>query len=54
MKHSVTAHADHIAKLKSAKKPLIAIAGLIWNALDADAKRVDVPIRAECTRVKVS
>ena len=42
MKHAVTAHADHIAKLKSAKKPLIAIAELIWNALDADAKRVDV------------
>ena len=42
MKHSVTAHADHIAKLKCAKKPLIAIAELIWNALDASAKRVDV------------
>lgn len=42
MEHSVTAHADHIAKLKTARKPILAIAELIWNAFDADAKRVDV------------
>lgn len=42
MEHSVTAHADHIAKLKSARKPILAIAELVWNSFDADAKRVDV------------
>jgi hypothetical protein len=42
MQHSVTAHADHIAKLKAARKPILAIAELVWNAFDADARRVDV------------
>lgn len=44
MEHVVTAHADHIAKLKAVKKPVLAIAELVWNALDADAKRVDISL----------
>jgi hypothetical protein len=42
MEHAVTAHADYIAKLKSVRSPILAIAELVWNAFDADAKRVDV------------
>jgi hypothetical protein len=34
--------ADHIDSLARARKPLLAIVELIWNALDADAKRVSV------------
>src|SRR5262245_38567010 len=44
MEHPVTAHADHIAKLKVVKKPVLAIAELIWNSLDADARRVDIAL----------
>lgn len=44
MEHAVTAHADHIAKLKAVKKPVLAIAELVWNALDADARRVDIAL----------
>lgn len=35
---------DHLEKLSSVRKPVIAIAELIWNAVDADATRVDVAI----------
>lgn len=34
MEHSVTAQADHIAKLKPARKPITALAELVWNAFD--------------------
>ena len=34
--------ADHIESLARARKPLSALIELIWNALDADAKRVSV------------
>lgn len=34
--------ADHIDTLIRARKPLLAIIELIWNSLDADAKRVSV------------
>ena len=39
--HRVEVQGDHIAKVSSAK-PDKAIAELIWNALDADAKKVEV------------
>ncbi|MFL6427632.1 MAG: ATP-binding protein, partial [Acidobacteriaceae bacterium] len=39
---SVGVGADHIDSLARARKPLLAIVELIWNALDADAKRVSV------------
>ena len=35
---------DHLERLATAKKPVLAIAELIWNALDADATTVDVEV----------
>jgi hypothetical protein len=40
----VTVEADHLARLASSKRPTIALAELIWNALDADAKVIRVEI----------
>lgn len=42
MQYAVGAHADHIAKVTAVRKPLLAVAELVWNAFDADAKRVDI------------
>lgn len=39
---SVVVGADHIDSLARARKPLLAVVELIWNALDADAKNVAV------------
>lgn len=39
---TVSVGVDHIESLARARKPLLAIIELIWNAFDADAKRVDV------------
>jgi hypothetical protein len=39
---SVAVGADHIDSLARARKPLLAVIELIWNALDADAKKVAV------------
>jgi hypothetical protein len=33
---------DHIDRLSKAKKPVLGIAELIWNSVDADATTVDV------------
>ena len=33
---------DHIDRLSKAKKPVLGIAELIWNSVDADATVVDV------------
>ena len=33
---------DHLARLARVRKPILAVAELIWNAVDADADRVDV------------
>ena len=41
---SVSVGADHIQAISRARKPLLGIAELIWNALDADATRVRVVI----------
>jgi hypothetical protein len=38
----VEAQRDYLARLASSRKPSSAIAELLWNALDADATRVDV------------
>lgn len=35
---------DHVEKISQTRKPILALAELIWNALDADAKRVDINI----------
>jgi hypothetical protein len=39
---SVSVGVDHISALSRARKPVLGIAELIWNALDADATRVRV------------
>ena len=41
----VQVEADHIAKLARARRPLLALAELIWNALDAEATEVRVEFR---------
>ena len=33
---------DHLQRLAQVQKPILAVAELIWNAVDADADRVDV------------
>jgi hypothetical protein len=33
---------DHLERLAQVRKPILAVAELIWNAVDADATRVDV------------
>jgi HSP90 family molecular chaperone len=44
MRVSVEVQNDHLEKLAAAKRPILAIAELIWNALDADAKLVTVQL----------
>lgn len=42
MRYQVSARADHIAKVTAVRKPVLAVAELVWNAFDADATRVDI------------
>ena len=42
MKVSVEVQDDHLERLTTTSRPILAIAELIWNALDADAKLVSV------------
>ena len=35
---------DHLERLSQTRKPILALAELIWNAVDADAKRIDVTL----------
>ncbi|HXM40485.1 MAG TPA: hypothetical protein VN924_04490 [Bryobacteraceae bacterium] len=35
---------DHIDRLSKAKKPILSIAELIWNSVDADATEVAVQV----------
>src|SRR6202042_3450764 len=42
----VEVESDHINKLTAAR-PIPAVAELIWNAVDADAARVDVEVDSE-------
>lgn len=41
---TVHVQGDHLQTLSRAKKPILAVAELIWNGLDADAKEVSVVI----------
>lgn len=43
--YSVDVQPDYLQRLTRVKKPVIAIAELIWNSLDADATRVQVRFR---------
>lgn len=45
MEHELQVSNDHLQKIASARNPLIAIAELIFNGLDADANRVAVRLR---------
>lgn len=57
-KYSVNVQPDYLQRLTRVKKPVIAIAELVWNALDADATRVRVSFEADAigtiTKVRVS
>jgi DNA mismatch repair ATPase MutL len=35
---------DHLQRISQVRKPIHAVAELIWNAVDADADRVDVAL----------
>lgn len=35
---------DHVERVAQTRKPILALAELIWNALDADANRVDITL----------
>jgi len=41
---SVEVRSDHLETLSRVKKPIFAIAELIWNGLDADATQVRVEL----------
>jgi hypothetical protein len=47
----VQVESDHIKKLAAAR-PIAAVAELIWNAVDADATRVDVEVEADDVAVR--
>lgn len=38
---------DHVQKISHTRKPILALSELIWNALDADADRVDITIEED-------
>jgi hypothetical protein len=38
---------DHLQRISQVRKPVLAVAELIWNAVDADADRVDVTLHDE-------
>jgi len=42
MKVSVHVHNDHLERISKVRKPVLAVAELIWNGLDADATEVRV------------
>lgn len=44
--YSVSAQPDHINKITSVRRPILALAELAWNAFDADASRVDILLEA--------
>jgi len=41
---TVKVNSDHLNTLSQTKKPILALAELIWNSLDADSKNVEVII----------
>lgn len=38
----IQVHDDHLQRISQVRKPILAVAELIWNAVDADADRIDV------------
>lgn len=45
--YSVSAQPDHINKITAVRKPILALAELVWNAFDADASRVDIVLEPD-------
>lgn len=41
----IQVHDDHLARLAQVRKPILAVAELIWNAADADADEITVSLR---------
>ena len=41
---SVEVHNDHLERMTSVPKPILAVTELIWNGLDADATEVHVSL----------
>jgi len=39
---SVEVRPDHLQRMAAVKKPILALAELVWNSLDADATEVSV------------
>ena len=40
----IEVHDDHLERISQTRKPILALAELIWNAVDADATRIDVTL----------
>ena len=40
----IQVHDDHLERLAQTRKPILALAELNWNAVDADATRIDVTL----------
>ena len=40
----IQVHDDHLERIAQTRKPILALAELIWNAVDADATRIDVTL----------
>lgn len=38
---------DHLQRIATVRKPILAVAELIWNAVDADADRVDITLHED-------
>ena len=38
---------DHVERLSHTRKPILAVAELVWNALDADADRIDITLERD-------
>jgi DNA mismatch repair ATPase MutL len=35
---------DHLERIAQTRKPVLALAELVWNAVDADADRIDITL----------
>ncbi len=46
-RYPVAVQPDHLERLAKARRPVVAVAELIWNSLDADAHRIDVSFHRE-------
>ena len=40
----IQVHDDHLVRIAQTRKPILALAELIWNAVDADATHIDITL----------